>query len=46
MNFDPRDQDSRGRDSRESHAPGETFMRNLDLPRGADREIVRGRYHE
>lgn len=46
MDFDPRDHDSRDRNGRESHDPRDTFMRDLDLPRGEDREIVRDRDHE
>lgn len=46
MDFDPRDHDSRGRGSRDIHDPRDTFMRDLDLPRGADREIVRDRDKE
>jgi DNA-binding PadR family transcriptional regulator len=46
MDFDPRDHDSRDRDSRDIHDPRDAFMRDLDLPRSADREIVRDRDHE
>ena len=46
MDFDPRDHDSRDRDGRDTHDPRDVFMRDLDLPRGADREIVRDRDHE
>ena len=46
MDFDPRDHDSRDRDGREGHDPREAFMRDLELPRGKDREIVRDRDHE
>ena len=46
MDFDPRDLDARERDSRDIHDLGDVFSRDLDLPRGADREIVRDRDHE
>jgi hypothetical protein len=46
MDFDPRDHDSRDRDGREGHDPREAFMRDLELPRGKDREIVRDWDHE
>jgi hypothetical protein len=43
MHFDPRDYDSRDRDGRDIGDPRDAFMRDLDLPRGEDREIVRDR---
>lgn len=43
---DPRDHDSRDRNGRDSHDPRDAFMRDLDLPRGEDREIVRDRDRE
>src|SRR5687767_14294585 len=46
MDFDPRDLDSRDRDSRATHDLREVFLRDLELPRGTDREIVRDRDHE
>jgi len=46
MDLDPRDQDLRITDSRDRHAPRDAFMRDLELPRGAEREIVRDRGHE
>lgn len=46
MDFDPRDHDLRETDGRDIHDPRDTFMRDLDLPRGADRQIVRDRDHE
>ena len=46
MDFDPRDFDSRDRDSRDIHDLRDVFSRDLDLPRGTDREIVRDRDHE
>lgn len=46
MDFDPRDHDARDRDGRGSHDPRDVFMRDLGLPRGVDREIVRDRDHE
>jgi hypothetical protein len=46
MDFDPRDHDSRDRQGRDRQDPREAFMRDLELPRGADREIVRDRDHE
>lgn len=42
MDCDPRDHDSRDRNGRESHDPRNTFMRDLDLPRGEDRESRQG----
>lgn len=46
MDCDPRDHDSRERGRGDGHDPRDAFMRDLDLPRGADREIVRDRDHE
>ena len=46
MDFDPRDHDSRDRECRDTPDPRDVFMRDLDLPRGADRELVRDRDHE
>ena len=46
MDFDPRDLDSRDRGSRDTHDPRDAFSRDLELPRGTDREIVRDRDHE
>jgi hypothetical protein len=46
MDFDPRDHDSRERHGRDIHDPRDAFMRDLDLPRGAEREIVRDRDRE
>lgn len=46
MDFDPRDHDARDREGRDSHDPRDAFMRDLDLPRSAEREIVRDRDHE
>lgn len=46
MNFDPRDHGSRDRDTRDGHDPRDAFMRDLDLPRGVDREIGRDRGRE
>jgi DNA-binding MarR family transcriptional regulator len=46
MDFDPREHDSRERDGRDLHDPRDAFMRDLDLPRGAERKIVRDRDHE
>jgi DNA-binding MarR family transcriptional regulator len=43
MEFDPRDHDSRDRHGRGTQDPRDAFIRHLDLPRGADREIVRER---
>jgi hypothetical protein len=45
MDFDPRDHDSRERDGQTSHDPRGAFMRNLYLPNGAEREVVRDRDH-
>jgi hypothetical protein len=45
MDFDPRDQDSRDRVT-ETHDPRDAFARDLYLPSGADREVVRDREHE
>jgi DNA-binding PadR family transcriptional regulator len=46
MDFDPRDYDSRDRDGRDIGDPRDAFMRDLNLPRGADREIVHDRDKE
>jgi DNA-binding MarR family transcriptional regulator len=46
MDFDPRDHDARDTDGRDRHDPRDVFMRDLKLPRGEDREIVRDRDHE
>jgi DNA-binding MarR family transcriptional regulator len=46
MDFDPRDHDSRDRNCRARQDPRDVFMRDLELPRGGDREIVRDRDHE
>lgn len=46
MDFDPRDHDSRERNYRDREDVRDVFMRGLDLPRGADREMVRDRDHE
>ena len=46
MDFDPRDKDPRDSAGREIHDPRDVFMRDLDLPRGAAREIVRDRGQE
>jgi len=46
MDFDPRDIDPRDRSGRERHDPRDVFMRDVDLPRGADRELVRDRDHD
>jgi DNA-binding MarR family transcriptional regulator len=46
MDFDPRDHDPRDRGSVDRPEPRDAFMRDLDLPRGAEREIVRDRGHE
>ena len=46
MDFDPRDHDSRDTQGRDRHDPREAFMRDLELPRGLDRESVRDRDHE
>ena len=46
MDFDPRDYDSRDKGSRDIHDPRDAFIRGVDLPRGADREIVRDRDKE
>ena len=46
MDFDPRDHGSRDRDPRDSRDPSDAFMRELNLPRGAERQIVRDRDHE
>jgi hypothetical protein len=46
MDFDPRDHESRDRDVREAHDPRDAFARDLYLPSGADREVVRDREHE
>jgi DNA-binding MarR family transcriptional regulator len=46
MDFDPRDLDARERDSRDIHDLREVFSRDLNLPNGTDREIVRDRDHE
>ena len=46
MDFDPRDHDSRDRDGRDRQDPRDVFMRGLNLPRGADRELVRDRDHQ
>lgn len=41
-----RDREPRERDSRDNRDPRDVFMRDVDLPRGVDREIVRNRDHE
>jgi DNA-binding MarR family transcriptional regulator len=46
MNFDLRDHDSRDIQGRDPLDLRDVFMRDLELPRGADREIVRDRDHE
>jgi hypothetical protein len=46
MDFDPRDHHSRDKDGLDRQDPGGVFMRDVDLPRGADREIVRDRDRE
>jgi len=46
MDFDPRDLDPRDRDTRDGHDLRDVFSRDLELPRGTDREIVRDRDHE
>jgi hypothetical protein len=46
MDFDPRYHDSRDRGSRDRPDPRDAFMRDLDLPHGRDREVVRDRDHE
>ncbi len=46
MDFDPRDQDLRDADRRDRLAARDVFMHGLDLPRGAEREIVRDRDKE
>ena len=46
MDFDSRDHDSRDRQGREHHVPRDVFIRDLELPRGEDREIVKDRDRE
>ena len=46
MDFDPRDLDSRDRETPDTHDLRDVFSRGLELPRGANREIVRDRDHE
>lgn len=46
MDFDPRDHDSRNRQSRDRDVPRDGLMRDLELPRGEDREIVKARDRE
>ena len=46
MDFDPRDHDLRDRGSAGRPDPRDVFMRDLDLPHGADREIVKDRDRE
>jgi hypothetical protein len=43
MDFDPRDHDSRDRATGNRHDPRAAFMRDLNLPRCAEREVVRDR---
>jgi hypothetical protein len=46
MDFDPRDHDLRDTGSAGRPDPRDVFMRDLDLPRGVEREIARDRDHE
>jgi DNA-binding MarR family transcriptional regulator len=46
MDFDPRDHDLRDRGNAGRPDPRDVFMRDVELPRGVDREIVRHRDHE